>query len=99
MGCHSAFRKSWVFTSGESGGEKSVTVPYLETEEQAQARARAELLRGSGVRKSIEFETWRTDIEVGDNISVIGELYIVTAVRVSITAKKTISKIKGVRFG
>jgi hypothetical protein len=97
MKCLDSTQQSWSFIDGRDGGTKKITVA-LANEQIARIRARAELLKNKRVRKTIEFESWRIDIRVGDLIRVIQENYLVTKVRISINHKKTLSKIEGVRY-
>ena len=88
------------FENGNTGlsGTISITSEFLDTDARASARALAEFVEGSFSVRSCSFQTYLTDIKVGDIVSVRGLSYKVTSVGIAVDAIKMVSSITGERY-
>lgn len=87
----------FVLENGKTG-VISVSDELLDTEERAEARAIAEFLQNAYKKKTVRFETFRTDININDIVSIEGMLFIAKDVTIAITKKSMIATILALRY-
>lgn len=80
-------------------GKITVVSDLLDTEERAKQRAIAEFIIGGTEKNYIEFDTYRTDLKVGQVVRVEGQKYRVVSILTKTDQKTMISIIRGVRYG
>lgn len=79
-------------------GVKIITDPLLDTEERAEERAMAELLRNSFATNSLNYSTHITKHILNKVIRVGGLNYIIRNITTTVESVKIVVKIGGVRY-
>lgn len=84
-----------------NGGDGTVNIidKMIDSLAIAESRANAEFLEKGSIKKYITFKTYRTDIAIGQNITVKGMTYRVIEANVNFNENSIVNSIKGVRYG
>ncbi len=99
MQCNTAAAKGFLFEiNKDNTGTLRVNDDLLITREQAEERARSEMLKSSYIPKNIRFKTYRTDLNINDTINVKGLPYLVKGAATNTDSTTIVTTIMAVRY-